>query len=86
MSYAWKWSGLMAILIMAIVINFFLTAAAALMPILVTRHFGGGARAEGPNGQTELRGASCCWRVCVMYRARPSGVPMTPCWTNPALS
>ncbi len=41
MDYVRGWSGLMAILIMATVINFFLVAAASLMPILVTVHFGG---------------------------------------------
>jgi len=39
--YVWGWPGLMAVLVMAMVINFFLVAAATLMPILVTEHFGG---------------------------------------------
>lgn len=39
--YVRGWSGLMVILVMATVINFFLIAAAALMPMLVTLHFGG---------------------------------------------
>ena len=41
--YSWSWPGLMAILVMATAINFFLTAALSLMPILVTKHFGGAA-------------------------------------------
>jgi DHA3 family macrolide efflux protein-like MFS transporter len=41
--YTWAWPGLMAILVMATAINFFLTAALSLMPILVTKHFGGAA-------------------------------------------
>ena len=38
-----RWPGLMAILAMATAINFFLTAALSLLPILVTKHFGGAA-------------------------------------------
>lgn len=41
--YVWAWPGLLAILIIATVLNFLLNPAFALMPILVTRHFGGGA-------------------------------------------
>jgi len=41
--YVWAWPGLMAILIIATVLNFLLNPAFSLMPILVTRHFGGGA-------------------------------------------
>lgn len=41
--YTLGWPGLMAILIMATAINFFLTAATSLLPILVTKHFGGEA-------------------------------------------
>jgi DHA3 family macrolide efflux protein-like MFS transporter len=41
--YTWSWPGLMVILVMATLINFFLNAASALMPILVTKHFGGAA-------------------------------------------
>jgi DHA3 family macrolide efflux protein-like MFS transporter len=41
--YTWGWPGLMAILVMATAINFFLTAAVSLLPILVTKHFGGEA-------------------------------------------
>lgn len=41
--YVANWPGLLAILIMATVINFLLTPTSALMPLLVTRHFGLGA-------------------------------------------
>lgn len=41
LAYVRGWSGMVAIMIMATVINFFLVAAASLMPILVTAHFGG---------------------------------------------
>ena len=41
--YTASWPGLMAILVMATAINFFLTAALSLLPILVTKHFGGAA-------------------------------------------
>jgi DHA3 family macrolide efflux protein-like MFS transporter len=41
--YVWRWPGLLAVLIMAMVINFVVNPAFALMPLLVTEHFGGGA-------------------------------------------
>jgi DHA3 family macrolide efflux protein-like MFS transporter len=41
--YTSRWPGLMAILVMATAINFFLIAATSLLPILVTKHFGGAA-------------------------------------------
>jgi len=41
--YTSRWPGLMAILVMATAINFFLVAAMSLLPILVTKHFGGAA-------------------------------------------
>jgi DHA3 family macrolide efflux protein-like MFS transporter len=41
--FVYRWPGVMALLIMASVINFVLNPAFALMPILVTGHFGGGA-------------------------------------------
>ncbi len=42
-AYVAAWPGLMAILFMAVLINFLLTPAGALMPLLVTKHFGLGA-------------------------------------------
>ncbi len=42
-SYVWGWPGLMLIGVMATVINFLLTPAFSLLPILVTRHFNGKA-------------------------------------------
>jgi len=41
--YVWGWSGLKAVLLLAMVINFVVNPAFALMPLLVTRHFGGEA-------------------------------------------
>ncbi len=43
LSYVRAWPGLLAILLMATVINFLLTPASALMPLLVTKYFGRGA-------------------------------------------
>lgn len=42
-SYVWGWPGLMLIGIMATAINFLLIPAFTLLPILVTKHFNGGA-------------------------------------------
>lgn len=44
LTYLMRWRGLFIIALMAIVLNFLLSPAAALLPILVTKHFGG---AEG---------------------------------------
>jgi DHA3 family macrolide efflux protein-like MFS transporter len=41
--YIWNWPGVMAMLVMATVINFLFNPAFSLMPILVTKHFGGQA-------------------------------------------
>jgi MFS transporter, DHA3 family, macrolide efflux protein len=41
--YVWSWPSLLVVLIMATAINFLLTPAFSLLPILVTRHFGGQA-------------------------------------------
>jgi DHA3 family macrolide efflux protein-like MFS transporter len=41
--YVVSWPGLLAILVMATVINFLLTPTGALMPLLITKHFGLGA-------------------------------------------
>lgn len=41
--YVWEWPGLMAILVMAMIINFVINPAFSLMPLLVTEHFKGGA-------------------------------------------
>jgi DHA3 family macrolide efflux protein-like MFS transporter len=42
-TYVAGWPGLLAILVIAVLINFLLTPAASLMPLLVTKHFGLGA-------------------------------------------
>jgi DHA3 family macrolide efflux protein-like MFS transporter len=42
-TYVAAWPGLLAILVMAVLINFLLTPAGSLMPLLVTKHFGLGA-------------------------------------------
>jgi len=41
--YIWNWPGVMAMLVMATVINFLVNPAFSLMPILVTKHFHGQA-------------------------------------------
>jgi len=41
--YIWNWSGMPALLIMATMLNFLFYPAFSLMPILVTKHFGGEA-------------------------------------------
>lgn len=45
--YVGRWPGMLAILIMATVINFLLTPAFSFMPLLVTRHFNMGATELG---------------------------------------
>lgn len=42
LDYLLGWPGMMALLLMATVLNFLLSPAGALLPILVTKHFGGG--------------------------------------------
>ncbi len=41
--YLWAWPGLMLLLGMAAILNFFLLPTMSLLPILVVKHFGGGA-------------------------------------------
>jgi len=41
--YIWHWKGLFWLLVIAMLINFFTNPAMSLVPILVTRHFQGGA-------------------------------------------
>jgi len=41
--YAWAWPGLMVAVGMAMIINFVTNPGFALMPLLITEHFGGGA-------------------------------------------
>ncbi len=41
--YVWAWKGLMIVMVMAVVINLLINPAFALMPLLVSKHFGGGA-------------------------------------------
>lgn len=41
--YAWGWPGLMVAVSMAMIINFVTNPGFALMPLLITEHFGGGA-------------------------------------------
>lgn len=45
--YVWGWPGLLAVLVMATVVNFLFNPAFSLMPILVTKHFGGQAMELG---------------------------------------
>ncbi|GAB4537004.1 MAG: hypothetical protein Fur0018_27750 [Anaerolineales bacterium] len=46
-AYVWRWPGLAILLGMALLINFLLTPAFALLPLLVKAHFGRGAMALG---------------------------------------
>ena len=41
--YLWSWPGLLAVVLMATLVNLLLKPAFALVPILVTKHFGGAA-------------------------------------------
>ncbi len=41
--YVWNWKGLMYIVFMAVLINFLINPAFTLLPLLVNKHFGGGA-------------------------------------------
>ncbi len=41
--YVWAWPGLVAVIALAMIINFVINPAFALMPLLVTEHFGGDA-------------------------------------------
>lgn len=43
LGYIWQWPGARLLLLMVTVINFTVSPGFALMPILITRHFGGGA-------------------------------------------
>lgn len=41
--YVWSWPGLLVLMVLAMVVNFLLTPAGALLPILVSEYFQGGA-------------------------------------------
>lgn len=41
--YIWAWPGLLAICVLALLVNFLLTPTGSLMPLLITEHFGLGA-------------------------------------------
>jgi MFS transporter, DHA3 family, macrolide efflux protein len=56
--YVWHWPGLLMIMLLATVINLVLNPAFALLPILVVRHFGGGA--------IQLGGLESAWGVGVV--------------------
>jgi DHA3 family macrolide efflux protein-like MFS transporter len=43
MLFIWNWKGLRLIMGMSMTINFFMSPAFSLLPLLVTKHFGGGA-------------------------------------------
>lgn len=43
MRYVWEWKGLRLIMMISMIINFLVNPGFALLPILVTKHFGGGA-------------------------------------------
>ena len=58
LQYVWAWKGLRVILVMAMVINFLFNPAFALVPILVTKHFGAGA--------AQLAGLNSSWGIGVV--------------------
>jgi DHA3 family macrolide efflux protein-like MFS transporter len=64
--YVWGWSGLRAILLMAMVINFVFTPAGSLLPLLITRRFGLGA--------LELGWINSAWGVGVVLGGLALGV------------
>ncbi len=64
--YVWGWPGLLAVLVMATVINFLFNPAFSLMPILVTNHFGGQA--------TELGWIESAWGIGVVAGGLTLGV------------
>jgi len=41
--YIWSWAGLRRVMLIAVVLNFLLTPASSLLPLLVTQHFARGA-------------------------------------------
>ena len=43
MRYVWEWKGLRLIMMISMIINFLVNPGFTLLPILVTKHFGGGA-------------------------------------------
>ena len=64
--YVWGWPGLLAILLMATVLNFLSNPAFALLPILVTKHFGGQA--------LELGWVNSAWGIGVVAGGLVLGV------------
>lgn len=56
--YVAGWPGMLAIILMAMVLNFIINPAFSLMPILVTKHFGGGA--------LQLGGLESAWGIGVV--------------------
>ncbi len=56
--YVWNWPGLLAIMVVAMLINFVINPAFALLPLLVTGHFGGGV--------PELAGLESAWGIGVI--------------------
>lgn len=67
-SYVWGWPGLLIVIVMALIINLVFSPAAALMPLLVTDHFGGGALQLGWL-ESAWGDRHCTWRFVI----RPLG-------------
>jgi DHA3 family macrolide efflux protein-like MFS transporter len=42
-AYVWSWPGILIMMLLAMMVNFVLTPAIVLLPLLVTQHFAGGA-------------------------------------------
>lgn len=64
--FLWGWPGALALLLIATVVNFLLNPAFALLPILVTKHFGG--------GPWHLGGIESAWGVGVILGGLVLGV------------
>lgn len=64
--FLWNWPGVFALLLIATVINLLLNPAFALLPILVTKHFAGGA--------WHLSGLDAAWGVGVVLGGLTLGV------------
>lgn len=43
LAYVWSWPGILIMMLLAMMVNFVLTPAIVLLPLLVTQHFAGGA-------------------------------------------
>ncbi|MBM3134023.1 MAG: MFS transporter [Chloroflexi bacterium] len=64
--YVWHWPGILAVLVMAVLINFLLAPSGALLPLLVTKYFHGQA--------PQLAGLQSAWGIGVILGGLSLGV------------